>query len=307
MESSKLDTTALDTTAAVLASASISSSHHTITRTITRSVHFEKVRSALLLGKEQLGARFSKNSRLSHNAGEMFRAPARVAVPIYRLQSGWACQLSQLPVRRPAIIDVYLPGDIIGLDTLFRTRLMENVRALTSVEAEIIDAGNEFNELMASQCTALYVTWLLGRRQQRTDRFLAAIAAFDARGKLGMMVLDFYKRLRTRKLISAPTYNMPLTQQHIGDYLGLTVVHVNRVLRSLRKDRITSIEKNCVTIYDLERLTQLATERGELTAPAKQDWPNASLPQNCVFDDVNKPMPVPVLSSAASGVPACGI
>jgi CRP-like cAMP-binding protein len=57
------------------------------------------------------------------------------------------------------------------------------------------------------------------------------------------MLLDFYKRLYARKLIAARTYTMPLTQQHIGQYLGLTVVHVNRVLRSLRSDRIALLEK----------------------------------------------------------------
>ena len=54
---------------------------------------------------------------------------------------------------------------------------------------------------------------------------------------------------------------MPLTQQHIGQYLGLTVAHVNRVLRSLRSDRIALLEKNSVTILDLERLGKLARER----------------------------------------------
>jgi len=53
---------------------------------------------------------------------------------------------------------------------------------------------------------------------------------------------------------------MPLTQQHIGQYLGLTDVHVNRVLRSLRSDKIAILEKNSVTILDLERLRQLARE-----------------------------------------------
>jgi len=75
------------------------------------------------------------------------------------------------------------------------------------------------------------------------------------------MLLDFYKRLYARKLIAARTYTMPLTQQHIGQYLGLTVVHVNRVLRSLRNDRIVLLEKNSVTILDLERLRKLARGR----------------------------------------------
>jgi hypothetical protein len=72
-----------------------------------------------------------------------------------------------------------------------------------------------------------------------------------------MMVLDFYTRLRRRKLVMGSTYNLPLTQVQIGQYLGLTMVHVNRVLRALRDERIVNLERHCVTILDLERLTSL--------------------------------------------------
>jgi hypothetical protein len=64
-------------------------------------------------------------------------------------------------------------------------------------------------------------------------------------------------------------YNLPLTQIQIGNYLGLTVVHINRVLRSLRDDRIVNLEKHCVTIIDLARLTNLA--RNEEPAPSNPD------------------------------------
>ena len=83
------------------------------------------------------------------------------------------------------------------------------------------------------------------------------------------MTLDFYQRLRARKLIAGQIYNLPLTLQHIGSYLAITVVHVNRVLKSLRGDQIARLGKNCVTILDLERLTLLA--RGELGIASKFD------------------------------------
>jgi len=63
-------------------------------------------------------------------------------------------------------------------------------------------------------------------------------------------------------LITGSVYNLPLTQTQIGDYLGLTVVHINRALRALRDARIVTLEKHCVTIHDLELLTSLA-ENGE--------------------------------------------
>jgi len=125
---------------------------------------------------------------------------------------------------------------------------------------EVIHAGDALIDLMASQPTAVYIAWLLAQRQRRTDRLLSALQCLDARGRLATMVLDFYTRLRRRKLIIGSSYNLPLTQLQIGSYLGLTVVHVNRVLRSLRDERIAQMERNCLTILDLERLKSLAQQ-----------------------------------------------
>jgi CRP-like cAMP-binding protein len=219
------------------------------------------MRGSLLQGMQQLEARFRATLPITLRAGEVFAAVAGSPQRMYRLQTGWACQYKELANCRRAIIDVYLPGDFIGLDAFFGTRFPDNVRALTSVEVWAIDSEKILGELLGSQSNALYFTWLLGRRQQRTNHLLTAISSLDARGRLAAMMLDFYKRLYARKLITERIYTMPLTQQHIGEYLGLTVVHVNRVLRSLRRDRIALLKENYGTILDLERLRQLVRVR----------------------------------------------
>ena len=77
-----------------------------------------------------------------------------------------------------------------------------------------------------------------------------------------MMLVDFYKRLRHRRLLSGSIYNLPLTQIQIGQYLGLTVMHIDRVLRALRHEQVAHLEKHSVTILDLKRPAILARYRG---------------------------------------------
>jgi DNA-binding transcriptional regulator LsrR (DeoR family) len=55
---------------------------------------------------------------------------------------------------------------------------------------------------------------------------------------------------------------MPLTQELIGDALGLSVPHVNRTLRQLRNDELVSIEEHVVIIKDVEALSVLADFEG---------------------------------------------
>ncbi len=221
----------------------------------------------LILGRRELSARFSNSPPGTLRAGESLVAAARSRDVIYRLQDGWACQFRDVSDGRRAIIDIYLPGDVIGLDAVLRTRPLEEVMALTSITVQAIDVEGALTDLMAQRATALYIAWLLCQRQRRADRLLAAISSLDARGRLAMMVLDFYKRLHTKRLITSMIYNLPLTQDQIGRYLGLTIVHVNRVLRSLRDELIVNLEKHCVTILNLEQLTRLAQDR-EIIGPA---------------------------------------
>jgi CRP/FNR family transcriptional regulator, anaerobic regulatory protein len=219
-----------------------------------------QLRDELALGRQRLSTIFCSSPRRLLEAGELL-ASADSINGIYHLRAGWACHIRDLANSRRAILDVYLPGDVIGIDTAVHTRPLEQILTLTPATVEAIPGEDTLIELMADPPTALYITYLLGQRQRRMDRLLAAISCLDARGRLAIMLLDFYKRLRRRKLISAPTYNLPLTQAQIGSYLGLTVVHINRVLRSLRAEQIANVEKHSVMILDLERLAILAQKR----------------------------------------------
>ena len=218
----------------------------------------------LALGRRKLSTILNSSPRRMLKTNELL-GDADFSNTIYHLRSGWACQIHDLGNSRRAILDVYLPGDVIGLDAAVRSRPLEEILTLTAATVEAIPGEDALIELMADPPTALYITYLLGKRQQRIDRLLAAISCLDARGRLAIMLLDLYKRLRRRKLISAPTYNLPLTQVQIGNYLGLTVVHINRVLRSLRAEQIVNVEKHSVMILDFERLAILAQKRAAAT------------------------------------------
>ncbi len=155
------------------------------------------------------------------------------------------------------------------MDAALGTRPLKEVLTLTSVTVEAINTQDALIDLMACRPAALYIAWLLSQRLSRADRLLAAISCLDARGRLAAMILDFYTRLRRRRLITGLVYSFPLTQGQIGNYLGLAEVHVNRVLRSLREERIIQMEMHCMTILDLEGLMRLA--RQETTTSSIKD------------------------------------
>jgi CRP/FNR family transcriptional regulator len=233
---------------------------------VTESTGSVALRDVLVLGRRELSARFRALPPRTLKAGELLSSGGGSNL-IYRLVAGWACRFRDFSDGHQAIVDIYLPGDVIGLDAVSHIRTLEEVMTLTSIATKVIDAEEALTDLMTCRPIAVYIAWLLGQRQRRSDRLLAAISSLDARGRLATMVLDFYTRLSRQRLLTGSTYNLPLTQIQIGAYLGLTVAHINRVLRSLRSERIASLEKHCVTILDLERLTRL-TENAPSPSPS---------------------------------------
>ena len=171
---------------------------------------------------------------------------------IHRLRRGWACRLYDWPDARRAIVAVYLPGDMIGLAAAFSGGPAELAVAATPVTVETVEAVSVLSQPQAAGCLAR----LLGEQLRRIDRLAAAIARLDARRRVALLLLDFCARLGdgTTAVLS---YHLPLTQAQIGDHLGLTLVHVNRVLRSLRDERIVDLNRHVVVIRDLKRLRAL--------------------------------------------------
>jgi CRP/FNR family transcriptional regulator, anaerobic regulatory protein len=212
----------------------------------------------LTAGRNALAAMFKEGSPRLLRAGQSLATVAQTGDVLYRLQAGWAYRFHELSDGNRAIVDIYLPGDIIGFDAALCGGRIENVLTLTTAVLETTSFETGLSGLMASQPIGLQIAWLLTAQQRRTDYLRAATAALDARGRLASMVLDFYGRLEAQGLITNSSFNLPLTQNHIGSYLGLTVVHVNRVIRSLRDDGVVNIEKHCVTLLDIKVLAYLA-------------------------------------------------
>lgn len=208
-------------------------------------------------GRRLIDAAFGREMPQRIAAGGRVFAPHAASGLACRLGGGWACRAVGWPDGRRAIIDIYLPGDIVGLEAALLGRSPEGVMAVTALGVQAIDAVT-LAELMAQPPCAAALFWLMAEQQRRSDQLAAALARRDAHERLALMLVGLYDRLSQRGLIGGASYALPLTQQQIGDHLGLTLVHVNRVLRSLREKRIVSIDRHVVTIRDLDRLRQLA-------------------------------------------------
>src|SRR6201996_5706764 len=79
-----------------------------------------------------------------------------------------------------------------------------------------------------------------------------------APSRLAHVVAELHERLKSIKQIDGNTFEMPLTQEQIGEALGITAVHANRVIRQLRQEGILEFSRGRVTILNQQALLDLA-------------------------------------------------
>jgi CRP-like cAMP-binding protein len=75
--------------------------------------------------------------------------------------------------------------------------------------------------------------------------------------RVALLLLDIICRIEgcSRAAVGDRKVDLPITQEHMADALGLTPIHVNRMLQKLRKAGILSLEHGVLRILDLERIT----------------------------------------------------
>jgi CRP-like cAMP-binding protein len=185
---------------------------------------------------------------------------------VYAIYSGCAHRFKVLSDGRRQILDILFEGDLFGLDSVLAGEFDYSVEAITDLTYGVFNAAR-LAELYATQpSVALEFGRIAGQERQRLDAHLILIGPRSADERVAGFLLHCYERLKARDLVSGTTFALPLTQQHMADYLGITLVHTNRVLRRLQERELVVLKHREVSIHDLRALQRLALADQEARA-----------------------------------------
>ena len=202
-------------------------------------------------------ARFHRHRR-RFLAGHQMIHEGQTSASAYILAEGWACSYKMLPNGERQIVDFQVPGDFLGLRSmLFRTS-DHSIEAITRIEASEVLASDILDAFARAPRLATAVLWAASRDEAMVVEHLVDIGRRTAEERMAHFLLEFWLRVKLVGAGDTTGYDCPLTQYHLADALGLSAVHVNRVLRILRDDGLVTFQKGRVTFHDVERLRRLA-------------------------------------------------
>ena len=175
------------------------------------------------------------------------------------ITGGWAVQYELLADGGRQILDFLLPGSVVGLHPEGESRSPHFVRALTDVRACRHSTAGFLRAAKSDPTLALRLAEVANRSHYRSLRRLTLIGRRTARERVAALLFDLHWRAQRWSFCPCEDETpLPLTQEHIGDALGLTSVHVNRMLRELREDGVLILRKGVLRLLDPVRLAKIA-------------------------------------------------
>jgi CRP/FNR family transcriptional regulator, anaerobic regulatory protein len=173
---------------------------------------------------------------------------------VYLLADGWVTSSVLLPDGERQIVKIQLSGDILGTPSIVLRSAAETLTAMTPCEIYVINLRDLFSLFWTAPRLATALLMIdLQDRVILMDR-LTAIGRTSSARRLASLLLHMHDRLtRLQKIVDA-SFHLPLTQVDLADVLGITPIHMNRVIKDLKATGLIEIAGNMVTLNDVAKL-----------------------------------------------------
>lgn len=176
----------------------------------------------------------------------------------YILAEGWACSYRLLASGGRQIVDFQIPGDFLGMRSVLSRTAGLSIESLTKVQASPMDA-HELTEVFArTPRLGTAVLWAASRDDAMVVEHLVGVGRRSAAERTAHLLLELGARLALVGLGTKSGYTCPLSQYLLADALGLSAVHVNRVLRELREKGLVIFRNGRVEFTNFARLVEFA-------------------------------------------------
>ena len=222
-------------------------------------------------GRDELQLVQSLKIREQHlSAGETLIFEGQTDAPLYTLLQGWAFRFKTLSDGRRQILNFLLAGDFIGVQQKMGDAAAHGVITLTDSIFCVFHRDSLWELHRQSPAMGFNITWLTAHEESLVDDTLLSVGRRNAEERIATLLIQIYKRAAALQADGGATGVLfPLTQQHIADGLGLSLVHTNKTLRKLERRGLHHVEDGRLYMRDVKALARLADLYGDGKPPQR--------------------------------------
>jgi CRP-like cAMP-binding protein len=178
--------------------------------------------------------------------------------PMFVVLEGWVCRYKILPSGTRQIMAFLMPGDACDLHIKLLAEMDHSIQALTTATVATVSRADIQGMLDTHPniARAMYSAQLIDEGIMRA--WIVSMGRRSSTERVAHLICELYLRARNIGLTGAGEFALPLSQLVLADALGMTAVHINRVLKELRLAGAMAIKRGSVTILDPVKLVQIA-------------------------------------------------
>lgn len=205
-----------------------------------------------------------KRGELSVDRGATLLCEGTKTPHLYTVLEGWGFRYKLLPDGRRQIVNYVMPGDLIGLQGALLDEMQHSVETLSPMILCVFERG-ELMSLYRQQAELAYdVTWLASREECMLDENLLSIGRRSALERFAYLLAFLVGRGRASGLLPGKgAARLAITQQHVADTLGLSLVHTNKTARRLSQRKLLRWSDGGCEALDVDGLMLLAGWEGQ--------------------------------------------
>ncbi len=212
---------------------------------------------------------------------ERFRADVDIpfeATPLRRaflIKEGLAIRYRNMPSGSRQIMTFLIPGDLCD-ENVFLNPMDHSIATITPVCLSWIPRERMMNLFLHHPRISAALWWSALQEQAMLRERIVSLGRRDARGRVAYLLCELYWRYLSVGLAIDESFRLPLTQMELGDALGLSPVHVNRVLIDFRRESLISMGNGKVILLLICELQNIAgLGKGYLQLRDHEDYPKS--------------------------------
>lgn len=191
---------------------------------------------------------------------------------------GWACRYKVLNDGSRQITAFLLPGDFCDTHITLFDQMDHSIAAVTDCRVALIPRSR-MREISERPRIARGLWWASLVDEAVLRAWIVNMGRRDAFERVGHLICELYARLSNVGLTHDGVFELPLTQEELGDTLGLTTVHINRTLRRLREGGLITLRQQQIVLLDVAKLQRtVGFDPNYLHLPHRDDAPNERQP-----------------------------
>jgi CRP-like cAMP-binding protein len=199
-----------------------------------------------------------KKGELSVEKGATVLAEGSASKNLFTVLSGWGFRYKLLPDGRRQILNYAISGDMIGLQGSLMGEMQHSIEALSPMLLCVFERSQLAELYRCHPGLAYDITWIASREEQMLDENLLSVGRRTALERAAYLIAFLSARARSVGLNGKKSIEIPITQQHVADTLGLSLVHTNKTIRKLADRNLVRWRDRGCEVVDFDGLLALA-------------------------------------------------